>query len=225
MKNNKAKLLGRSGMTPSQAAAACVTHGFPIASLVKETLGSEKLEHMDMLEELDMTSKKVISGDMSYIEAALVRQFTVLEALFAELGVRGMRCRDIREKAVYMKLALRAQAQARTTAEALGGLKNPPVLFARQANVATGPQQINNTVTFARVEGNENARSELLPGARHDDEVDTRTQSQAGIGHPELEAVVLQYGPENPAGKGALEPKRLERRTARADACPGEKRK
>jgi hypothetical protein len=45
---------------------------------------------------------------------------------------------------VLMRLALKAQAQARSTAEALALLKNPQP-YIRQANMTTGPQQVNNT--------------------------------------------------------------------------------
>jgi hypothetical protein len=45
----------------------------------------------------------------------------------------------------YMRLALKAQSQCRTTLETLAGIKNPAsVTFVRQANVAHGPQQVNN---------------------------------------------------------------------------------
>ncbi|MDN8616544.1 hypothetical protein [Variovorax ginsengisoli] len=42
----------------------------------------------------------------------------------------------------YARLAMKAQCQCRTTAE----MKNPPVVFARQANISNGPQQLNNGV-------------------------------------------------------------------------------
>jgi hypothetical protein len=43
-----------------------------------------------------------------------------------------------------MRLALKAQSQCRATLETLATVKNPPVLFAKQANIANGPQQVNN---------------------------------------------------------------------------------
>lgn len=46
----------------------------------------------------------------------------------------------------YMRLALKAQGQCRATLETLANLKNPPVVVARQANIANGPQQVNNTM-------------------------------------------------------------------------------
>jgi hypothetical protein len=43
-----------------------------------------------------------------------------------------------------MRMALKAQAQCRATLETLATIKNPSVVFARQANIAQGPQQANN---------------------------------------------------------------------------------
>jgi hypothetical protein len=45
----------------------------------------------------------------------------------------------------HLNLALKAQSQCRATLETLAHVKNPPVLFAKQANIAHGPQQINNS--------------------------------------------------------------------------------
>jgi hypothetical protein len=44
---------------------------------------------------------------------------------------------------VRLRLALKAQTQCRATVETLATMKNP-VVFAKQANIAHGPQQINN---------------------------------------------------------------------------------
>ena len=41
---------------------------------------------------------------------------------------------------------LLAQSNCRATVEALAYMQNPPTVFARQANIASGPQQINNGV-------------------------------------------------------------------------------
>jgi hypothetical protein len=65
-----------------------------------------------------------------------------------------------------LRYALRAQSQCRATLETLATIKNPPVLFARQANVSNGPQQINNgpvthRSTPSHARENENGQSEL----------------------------------------------------------------
>jgi hypothetical protein len=46
----------------------------------------------------------------------------------------------------------------------LAAIKNPPVVIARQANVTTGPQQVNNVVSEPRAEKFENRP--LLSGIR-----------------------------------------------------------
>ena len=60
----------------------------------------------------------------------------------------------------YMRLALKAQAQCRATVETLAEIKNPPTLFARQANIAHGPQQVNNTVRVEERDKRDHARGE-----------------------------------------------------------------
>ena len=60
-----------------------------------------------------------------------------------------------------MKLALKAQNQCRMTLETLAAIKNPPVIYARQANFANGPQQVNNGV-IPHAAKNESAPNELF---------------------------------------------------------------
>ena len=46
-----------------------------------------------------------------------------------------------------MRMAMKAQNQCRMTLETLATIKNPPVVFARQANINNGgQQQVNNGV-------------------------------------------------------------------------------
>src|SRR5262249_31355711 len=62
----------------------------------------------------------------------------------------------------YMCLALKAQSQSRATFETLAAIKSGPAVFARQANIAHGPQQVNNGVLLARAENSESAPNKLL---------------------------------------------------------------
>jgi hypothetical protein len=67
---------------------------------------------------------------------------------------------------------MKAQSQCRATLETLAAIKAGPVVIARQANIAHGPQQVNNGVaannaqTPARAEQLESAKSELLENRR-----------------------------------------------------------
>ncbi|MBN8474510.1 hypothetical protein [Sulfuritalea sp.] len=85
-------------------------------------------------------------GDMKQVEAMLMSQAIGLQTLSARLIERAMAHDQIPGFDVNMRMALRAQNQCRTTLETLAGIKNPPVVYAKQANVTTGPQQVNNGV-------------------------------------------------------------------------------
>lgn len=88
-------------------------------------------------------------GDLRAVETMLLGQAAALNAMFAELarraGANMGQYMDPTEK--YMRLALKAQGQCRATLETLAAIKNPPLVFARQANINNGgQQQVNNGV-------------------------------------------------------------------------------
>ena len=87
------------------------------------------------------------SGDMKGIESMLFAQALTLQATFTALSRRAAlnAGTHIGATDTYLRLALRAQGQCRATLETLANIKNPrPVAFVKQANIANGPQQINN---------------------------------------------------------------------------------
>ena len=86
----------------------------------------------------------VRGGSLAQAETILINQATALQSLFARLVERGMGSESVPGFEANMRMALRAQAQCRATLETLAEIKNPPVVYARQANVTTGPQQVNN---------------------------------------------------------------------------------
>jgi hypothetical protein len=88
----------------------------------------------------------VQSGDLTHAEAMLINQASSLQALFARLTERAMEQTQMPHLEGFMRIALRAQSQCRATLETLAAIKNPPIVYARQANVTTGPQQINNSM-------------------------------------------------------------------------------
>jgi hypothetical protein len=104
-------------------------------------------------------------GDMAHAEAMLMNQATALQSLFARLAERGMGCTSLPPQyEADMRIALRAQSQCRATLEALAEMKNPrAVAFVRQANIANGPQQVNNgTAKPSRAEEKTIEQSKLL---------------------------------------------------------------
>jgi len=109
----------------------------------------ENLKDVDvpiLIEIIRNQAGAVQGGDMSQAEAMLANQATALQTLFARLVERGMCQSAMPNLETFMKLALRAQNQCRATLETLAAIKNPPVVFTRQANFANGPQQVNNGV-------------------------------------------------------------------------------
>jgi len=84
--------------------------------------------------------------------------------------------------------------------ETLAAIKNPPTVSARQANIANGPQQVNNGVPAlpeaprARALS-ESAPTELLEG--HVERVDSGAPGAAGSSDPVLEAVAVLNRPRN----------------------------
>ena len=145
------------------------------AASVIQDLQGDSLNINSMVDELRQQVVEVQAGSLKRPEAMLIAQAHALDALFATLARRShgnsnAGYLDAAER--YMRLALKAQAQAVRTIEALGELKNPrPVTFVRQANVAHN-QQVNNHPSQA----GENQKSaeqtisggsyELLPDAR-----------------------------------------------------------
>jgi len=92
------------------------------------------------------------------------------------------------DRGVYLRLALKAQSQARTTVETLAEIKNPrAVAFVRQANIANGPQQVNNGSAPAL--GNTSIPANELSGGSNELLQDTGTSTpQSGL-NPQMEAV------------------------------------
>lgn len=104
----------------------------------------EALDLLALMKHLRDQAGAAQGGNMSQAEAMMMNQATALQSLFVRLVERGMAQTTIPSMESFMRLALRAQNQCRATLETLATIKNPPLVFARQANFANGPQQVNN---------------------------------------------------------------------------------
>ena len=149
---------------------------------------------LDWMESIGVVREKAESakaGDLSEAEATLAAQATTLNAMFNELARRAaMNMGEYLGAAeTYLRLSLKAQSQCRATLETLAEIKNPrPVAFVKQANIANGPQQVNNGTTPARAEQSANQANELLElddGKR----MDTRATGNAIANDSTLETV------------------------------------
>ena len=130
-------------------------------------------------------------------EAILVAQAHTLDELFSNLALRSHSNSsagylDAADR--YMRLALKAQAQAVRTIEALGELKNPrPVAFVKQANIATN-QQINHH--HPSHTGNAENQQSKLSGENHELLENSRTPAEAIRVNQTGEAVAAQHWAE-----------------------------
>lgn len=145
-----------------------------------------ELDLRECISVLSQEVKQVQDGNLQSAEKLLMAQAATLNAIFNETARRAALNMGEHMGAMeaYLRLAFKAQAQCRSTLETLAAIKNPPVVFAKQANVTTGPQQINNGV-HAPVRENMKAPNELL-GAEHGHTLDTGAPGKTGRADPAM---------------------------------------
>ena len=111
---------------------------------------------------LGQQTADVIDGSMVRPESMLLAQAHTLDALFNSLVMKGLDQTHTPHYEAFMKLAFKAQSQCRSTLQTLSDIKNPSVVYAKQANINNGNQQINNGVPAPRTQENINYSNELL---------------------------------------------------------------
>jgi hypothetical protein len=137
-------------------------------------------------------AKDVNQGDLRQAEAMLMNQATALQSLFARLTENAFSASQLPQFDAFMRLALRAQNQCRATLETLSAIKNPPVVIAKQANIAHGHQQVNNgraNPVDTRARENMIPPNELLSEMKSGTTVDTRAAGSAISNDPKMETV------------------------------------
>ena len=147
-------------------------------------------------------------GDLSELEANLAAQAVTLDAMFTELTRRAAMNMGthLGVTETYLRLAMKAQAQCRTTVETLAEIKNPrAVAFVRQANIAHGHQQVNNgdasssgsTRGRAGARKNKTQRNKLLEGGADGERMDPGTTGAAVATYSGLAAMGAIHGTED----------------------------
>ena len=200
-KSRRLELEGVKGKTEDRLVADMLAEG--IATNATTAIRFAGYDHddlslTDMVASLKEQGQAVNRGDLSAGERMLSAQAVALNAVFAELARRAAlnmgQHLDATDR--YLRLALKAQSQCRATLETLAAIKNPPVVFARQMNVAHGPQQINNgtapnsTPASAHPGQTVSEPTELLEDLTHGrTQLDTRATPATGRAHQDLAAV------------------------------------
>ena len=169
---------------------ASTTNGMVATMFTSKTMSVE-LGLTEMVLALHRQVDAVQQGDMKGAESMLLCQSVTLNAIFAEMARRAAMNMNgnIQATETYMRMALKAQSQSRSTLETLSAIKNPPIVFAKQANITSGPQQVNNVMHIdPHAHAIQNQPTQLSGDA---DELrqDTGTQSLEGGLNSPLEAV------------------------------------
>lgn len=184
-----AKLMFASTFANANTARAYVKEGF---------------RELDIAASLEAMTEQVVAvrrGDLGGVEATLAAQAVTLDMIFGELARRAVPNFGARLGAgeIYLRLALKAQAQCRATLETLAEIKNPrPLAFVKQANIAQGPQQVNNRAGEepARARENENGHSKLLD-PKQGERLDAGAAAAGRARDPSLEAMALVDRPKD----------------------------
>ena len=205
------KLNPHPGQTNARAVAESVVTGTLVnAVLTKRFTSAVPDEMFDLTECMNVivgTVGEVQAGDLRAGEALLTGQAVALNAIFTELARRSAlnMGEHLGAAESYMRLALKAQNQCRATIETLAAMKNPPVVFARQANINNGgQQQVNNGAQTpgdgspapAPASKSATEPNKLLE-ASHGERLDFGAQATPGGTHQDLEPVEAVNRPSN----------------------------
>lgn len=174
-----AKAMANLALRPAANAAAVVAE-------YSKPFGEQDLGAL--MGELEASIGKVADGDMKRCEAMLMGQAEALQTIFMNLSRRALVQQYQRNLESFFRMAMKAQNQCRMTLETLATIKNPPVVIAKQANIANGPQQINNdgsdfgtrTRACAREEKAIQPNEVLSEEVEHGPTLDTRGTAAAG---------------------------------------------
>lgn len=223
------------GMSKDRLLANVAVDGYLVNARTLAEFGAgtfSELELVDCTHALQASARAVHGGDLSAAESLLMSQAVALNMIFGELARRSAvnmgEHFDAHER--YMRLALKAQGQCRATLETLAAIKNPPVLFAKQANINNGgQQQVNNgtasasgtpVMPHASEPQTQSRPNELLEDQSHDNRMDTGATRAAGRADSHLAPVGAVDGAAHSRGKGTEQHERGPRRTAAGDAQP-----
>ncbi len=197
-----ARATANLALQPNVSAAAVI-------SQYSATFGG--LDIKSVSDSLSETINQVWNGDVKTCEAMLFAQAQALQTIFMSLSCRAANQDFIGHRETYLKLALKAQNQCRTTLETLSTIKNPPVIFAKQANIAHGHQQVNNGIAADNMNDDSHTRknkfdsNELLE-QKNEQRLDTRATDKTSVLDPKLETMAEIHRAEKQERQSAILP-------------------
>jgi hypothetical protein len=141
--------------TPKELASFIIEPGMHAAFIVDafnaKVASAEEVGVRDFIRSLKESNQKLSKGDLSDIPGMLLSQAIALQTMFSSLSLKAIEQTQLPQYDAIMRLALKAQSQSRATLAALSQHLSPKhVAFVKQANIAHGPQQVNNQKQHAQ---------------------------------------------------------------------------
>ena len=181
-KTNEMQIKKEKGKSPERQFAESSLSSPIINAVTAQTYSKSIVGEIDITEAVHVMREKVSNvnaGNLNELEATLTAQTVSLDTIFNELARRSAlnMGSNMQVTESYMRLALKAQSQCARTIEVLAAMKNPPVVFAKQANISHGHQQVNNGTQQTiptHAEKTINLQTELLEVNNGSEKMDSR---------------------------------------------------
>lgn len=205
-------IVQKPGQTVPQAlAVAALSPAIGSATVTDAYQGNiigEGVEMDALVETLQASMGKSNNGDLSELENMLIGQATALQTIFVSLAKRAQHQQYQKHLESFLGLALKAQAQSRATIQAVVDLKYPKqATFVNQANIANGPQQVNNGLVPAHSLKNQTEQIEVLDGVMHGrTQMDRSAKTKTEQGDSSVETMATINRPQKPGRQGKIVP-------------------
>lgn len=188
------------GKTPEQCLAEMslspIVANAQTAQRFAKGMFSDLVSYEDAMTAMIIKANRVMKGDLTDCETTLAVQAASLDAIYNALSRKAFANLNgnLQAAETCLRLALKAQGQCRATLQTLAEIKNPrPVAFVKQANIAQGHQQINNSEPGSEPARTRKTRTQsskrTIGDGNHGPRLDTRkTRPASGI-DPQLETL------------------------------------
>lgn len=194
------KSKARASLSPAISAAAA-------ADPYQGNVLGKDTDLAEIVDTLHSMMKRANGGDLTDLENMLIGQANALQTMFASLARRAHAQQYQRHFEGFLALALKCQAQSRATIQAVVDIKYPrQATFVKQANIANGPQQINNGPKAisqpSHAKETRKGTNKLLEGQSNGStNLDTSTKTATTGSNQEVEALEYINWPQERCGQ------------------------
>ena len=201
-KSNVMQIMQEKGKSPERQLAEMSLSAPVLNAVTTQTFSQNMMGEINITEAVSVMREKVSNvnaGNLNDLEATLTAQTVSLDTIFNELARRAAlnMGTNMQVTESYMRLALKSQSQCARTIEVLAAMKNPPVVFAKQANISHGLQQVNNGIQQATPTHAEKTiilHTELLEVNNGSEKMDSRATQTTIPNDKAMATMATQYG-------------------------------